>query len=88
MVMPTASYSWTRRDFSQQGKLESRRDTGITDKQPVRDATEVTGWDKSPLALPLSTGTIQATRDRYITAYERITGRSFGQWIISKYHAL
>ncbi len=51
------------------------------DKQPVRDATEATGWDKSPPAPPLSTETIQATRDRYITAYERITGESFGQWI-------
>ena len=51
------------------------------DKQPVRDATEATGWDKSPPAPPLSTETIQATRDRYVTAYERITGESFAQWI-------
>jgi len=51
------------------------------DKQPVRDATEATGWDKSPPPPPLSTETVQATRDRYITAYERITGESFAQWI-------
>lgn len=51
------------------------------DKQPVRDATEATGWDKSPPPPPLSPETVDATRDRYITAYERITGESFGQWI-------
>ena len=51
------------------------------DKQPVRDATEATGWDKSPPPPPLSTETVEATRDRYVTAYERITGESFKQWI-------
>ena len=51
------------------------------DKQPVRDATEATGWDKSPPPPALASETIQATRDRYITAYERITGESFDQWI-------
>ena len=51
------------------------------DKQPVRDATEATGWDKSPPPPPLATETVDATRDRYVTAYERITGESFKQWI-------
>ena len=50
------------------------------DKQPVRDATEATGWDKSPPPPPLSPETVAATRDRYVTAYERITGESFTQW--------
>ena len=51
------------------------------DKQPVRDATEATGWDKSPPPPQLSAETIQTTRDRYVTAYERITGESFSTWI-------
>ena len=51
------------------------------DKQPVRDATEATGWDKSPPPPPLSPETVAATRDRYVTAYERITGESFTEWI-------
>ena len=51
------------------------------DKQPVRDATEATGWDKSPPPPPLSPETVTATRDRYVTAYERITGESFTEWI-------
>ena len=51
------------------------------DKQPVRDATEATGWDKSPPPPPLAEETIRATRDRYVEAYERITGESFDNWI-------
>jgi len=51
------------------------------DKQPVRDATAATGWDKSPPAPPLDEATVSATRDRYVTAYERITGQSFDEWI-------
>jgi len=51
------------------------------DKQPVRDATAATGWDKSPPPPQLSAETIQTTRDRYVTAYERITGESFNTWI-------
>ncbi|MDG2113685.1 MAG: phosphoribosylaminoimidazolesuccinocarboxamide synthase [Actinomycetota bacterium] len=51
------------------------------DKQPVRDATEATGWNKLPPAPALSDEVIAATRDRYVTAYERITGESFADWI-------
>jgi phosphoribosylaminoimidazole-succinocarboxamide synthase len=51
------------------------------DKQPVRDWAESTGWDKrsQPPAIPADV--IAETRDRYITAYERISGRSFDEWI-------
>jgi phosphoribosylaminoimidazole-succinocarboxamide synthase len=51
------------------------------DKQPVRDATEATGWNKNPPAPPLSDETINETRERYITAYERITGKMFSDWM-------
>ena len=51
------------------------------DKQPVRDATEASGWDKSPPPPQLAAETVTATRDRYITAYERITGENFSEWI-------
>lgn len=51
------------------------------DKQPVRDATEATGWNKQPPPPPLNADTIQATRERYVTAYERITGEDFANWI-------
>ena len=50
------------------------------DKQPVRDATAASGWDKRPPAPPLDDMVISATRTRYVEAYERVTGESFADW--------
>jgi phosphoribosylaminoimidazole-succinocarboxamide synthase len=55
------------------------------DKQFVRNwlTSSESGWDRSgalpPPALP--DDIIDATRDRYINAYERISGLRFGDWI-------
>ncbi len=46
------------------------------DKQPVRDWLEGTGWDKKPPPPALPADVVAATRDRYLAAYERITGLS------------
>lgn len=50
------------------------------DKQPVRDWVEATGWDKQsdPPALP--TEVVAATRQRYVSAYEKLSGLSFSSW--------
>lgn len=50
------------------------------DKQPVRDWAESTGWDKSsePPALPPEV--TAATRQRYVEAYETISGRRLADW--------
>ena len=50
------------------------------DKQPVRDFSAATGWNKQPPAPPLPDDVVAATRDRYIGAYEMITGRQFAEW--------
>jgi phosphoribosylaminoimidazole-succinocarboxamide synthase len=50
------------------------------DKQPVRDELAATGWDRRPPPPPLSSGTVAATRARYVEAYERLSGRSFADW--------
>jgi phosphoribosylaminoimidazole-succinocarboxamide synthase len=50
------------------------------DKQPVRDWLEGTGWDKKPPPPPLPPEVVKATSERYVTAYERITGRSLEEW--------
>ncbi len=50
------------------------------DKQPLRDWLETTGWDKSPPPPSLPADVITATRERYIAAYERLTGLSFADW--------
>ena len=47
------------------------------DKQFVRDWAVKTGWDKRPPAPPVPPEIVEATRARYVEAYERLTGRSW-----------
>ena len=47
------------------------------DKQFVRDFVEASGWNKEPPAPRLPDDVIRGTRDRYVAAYERLTGRSW-----------
>jgi phosphoribosylaminoimidazole-succinocarboxamide synthase len=47
------------------------------DKQYVRDWLDESGWDHSPPGPNLPDEVIQRTRDRYVEAYERISGRDF-----------
>jgi phosphoribosylaminoimidazole-succinocarboxamide synthase len=51
------------------------------DKQYVRDYATSTGWDKQPPAPPLPDEVVQATRAKYVEAYERLTGASFESWL-------
>jgi phosphoribosylaminoimidazole-succinocarboxamide synthase len=50
------------------------------DKQPVRDELEASGWGKVPPPPPLSPATVAATRQRYVEAYERLSGCRFADW--------
>lgn len=45
------------------------------DKQYVRDFVAASGWNKEPPAPTLPDEVIGGTRERYVTAYERITGQ-------------
>jgi len=47
------------------------------DKQFVRDFVAGSGWNKEPPAPTLPDEVIRGTRDRYVAAYERLTGRSW-----------
>ncbi|HEY6608646.1 MAG TPA: phosphoribosylaminoimidazolesuccinocarboxamide synthase [Candidatus Limnocylindria bacterium] len=47
------------------------------DKQFVRDFVSATGWNKEPPAPILPDEVILGTRDRYVAAYERLTGRAW-----------
>jgi len=55
------------------------------DKQYVRDwlTSAASGWDRKsdtpPPPLPVDV--VEATRQRYVEAYERLTGRSFADWL-------
>jgi phosphoribosylaminoimidazole-succinocarboxamide synthase len=50
------------------------------DKQPLRDWLEATGWDKAPPPPTLPPEVVEATRSRYVEAYERLTGLRFADW--------
>jgi phosphoribosylaminoimidazole-succinocarboxamide synthase len=50
------------------------------DKQPLRDWLESTGWDKTPPPPDLPAEVVDATRNRYVAAYEALSGLSFAAW--------
>jgi phosphoribosylaminoimidazole-succinocarboxamide synthase len=51
------------------------------DKQYVRDWATSTGWDKTPPAPAIPEEVLAQTRERYVTAYERLAGEPFGAWL-------
>ncbi|RKQ92208.1 phosphoribosylaminoimidazole-succinocarboxamide synthase [Solirubrobacter pauli] len=51
------------------------------DKQYVRDWATNSGWDKNPPAPPIPDDVVAQTRERYVTAYEKLSGESFNAWL-------
>ena len=51
------------------------------DKQYVRDWASKSGWDKKPPAPEIPADIVEGTQERYIEAYEKITGQPFSKWI-------
>jgi len=68
-VTPDSSRFWEATKYKVGQPQES------LDKQPVRDWLTASGWNKEPPAPALPRDVIKATSERYITAYEKITGR-------------
>jgi phosphoribosylaminoimidazole-succinocarboxamide synthase len=71
VLTPDSSRFWPA-DVYEPGKSQPS-----FDKQPVRDWLEASGWDKTPPPPPMPPEIVQETSERYIRAYELITGRSF-----------
>jgi phosphoribosylaminoimidazole-succinocarboxamide synthase len=62
-------------------QYEPGRSQPSFDKQFVRDWASSTGWDKSPPAPPIPDEVVARTREKYVDAYERITGQPFDEWL-------
>ena len=73
-LTPDSSRFWPADRYTPGGSQPS------FDKQFVRDWLDSTGWDHSPPAPALPADVVEATAERYVEAYERITGRPFDSW--------
>ena len=51
------------------------------DKQFVRDWLLARAWDKTPPGPELPAEVVAGTRERYVAAFERITGASFARYL-------
>lgn len=71
MLTPDSSRFWPKDSYREGGSQKS------FDKQFVRDYLLSIRWDKNPPAPPLSDEVVKKTREKYLEAYERLTGRSF-----------
>jgi phosphoribosylaminoimidazole-succinocarboxamide synthase len=71
VLTPDSSRFWPADTY------EPGRSQPSFDKQFVRDWLEASGWDKTPPAPRLPADVIEATSQKYIQAYELITGRTF-----------
>jgi phosphoribosylaminoimidazole-succinocarboxamide synthase len=72
---PDSSRFWPADEY------EPGRGQASFDKQYVRDWAAGTGWDKTPPAPPIPDDVAAATRERYVTAYERLAGEPFSAWL-------
>ena len=71
VLTPDSSRFWQADDYSP-GRAQLS-----FDKQFVRDWLEQSGWDKNSPPPQLPADIVARTRDKYIDAYERLTGKRF-----------
>jgi len=70
-LTPDSSRFWPADDYA------PGRGQKSFDKQFVRDWLDASGWDKNSPPPELPPDIVRATRDKYIEAYERLSGRRF-----------
>ncbi len=75
VLTPDSSRYWPADAYEPGGEIPS------FDKQYVREWLERQPWDKSPPAPSLPDEIVEGTRQRYVEAYERITGESFDDYL-------
>ncbi len=76
VLTPDSSRYWPASQW------EPGREVPSFDKQYVREWLDTQPWDKTPPAPTLPPEIVDGTRSRYIEAYERITGRSFADYLV------
>ena len=69
LLTPDSSRFWDSKIY------KAGRPQDSFDKQPVRDWLEKSGWNKEPPAPMLPEEIIAGTSSRYVTAFERLTGK-------------
>jgi phosphoribosylaminoimidazole-succinocarboxamide synthase len=70
VLTPDSSRFWPADQYKPGGAQPS------FDKQYVRDYLETLDWNKRPPAPALPDGVVARTREKYVEAYERLTGKS------------
>jgi phosphoribosylaminoimidazole-succinocarboxamide synthase len=71
VLTPDSSRFWPADEWS------PGRPQHAYDKQFVREWSAGLDWDRTPPGPPVPPDVVEATRDRYAQAYERITGRAW-----------
>lgn len=74
VLTPDSSRFWPADDY------EPGRSQQSFDKQYVRDWLSAQPWDRTAPGPELPEDVVARTRERYVQAYERITGRPFAEW--------
>jgi phosphoribosylaminoimidazole-succinocarboxamide synthase len=74
-LTPDSSRFWPADEWAPGGSMPS------FDKQYVRDWLDESGWDHTPPGPDLPDAVVDRTRAKYVEAYERLTGRSFDEWL-------
>jgi phosphoribosylaminoimidazole-succinocarboxamide synthase len=74
VLTPDSSRFWPAASYS------PGRSQASFDKQFIRDYLETLDWDKTHPGPPLPPEIIEATSQRYVEAYRRLTGRPLETW--------
>lgn len=74
IITPDSSRIWPMEG------VESGRTPPSFDKQPFRDWLSKQEWDRTPPPPTVPGDVVKVTSDRYVAAYERVTGRTLNSW--------
>lgn len=76
VLTPDSSRYWPAEDW------QPGQNPPSFDKQFVRDYATSTGWDKTDPGPEIPDDVVARTREKYVEAYERITGSTFEAWLV------